>query len=122
MSISATVAALADVLRDRVMLARPDAQQLLVFLAAVGRMPEFRAEARLDDWERTVQAVELDSIDAGDPFLAVAEQLFALGRFNLYSRIQPVPTRQHLRSALANLRDLGCLDLPDESLLDVTKW
>ena len=103
MTISATVSVLANVLREHVAVARPDDEKLLKFLGTVARMPEYCADSHLEDWERSVQAVNVDSdvwMRDSDPFFSAAEEIFELGRLNLYSRTQPAAIRDQLQSAL----------------------
>src|SRR6185295_6783853 len=73
MTISATVSLLAKILGEQVGVMRPSDQQLRLFLNEVARMSEYCRESRLDEWERSVQTVELDPSSKTQPLVLAAE-------------------------------------------------
>ncbi|MEO7097618.1 MAG: hypothetical protein ABI175_30430 [Polyangiales bacterium] len=89
-------------------------------LAAVGEMPRFVTEERLDLWEEAVLAHGRIPKETAQE-LAVAE-LIELARFNMYGEIDEDETRLYLERAIASARAAGATVTVDRDAADITEW
>jgi hypothetical protein len=117
MSISSTVAFLANLVADHVRTTAPD-PDLLARLAQVAKMPEYVTQERLDLWESELLPARAEAERSAAHAAMVA--ILELGRINLYGEIDPELTAEYLATAIEAARATGATITDTEH--HVTDW
>lgn len=120
MSISGTVAVLADALRAY-LAGKNGAPDVVELLAHVAEMPAYVRDQRLDLWEKKVLGYDRDRL-ATDRSYRAAIHVIALGRMNMYGAIEVDKTEQAYADVVTELRELGVTGLSALGPVTLDEW
>jgi len=121
-SISETVARLATALSGYLQAKRGSAE-LIAMLATVAEMPAYVRDARLDLWERAVNAHGFDRDRlATDRAYRAAHHVYELGTMNMYAAIEVEETREAYADVVTELRELGVTGLTVSGPVTLDDW
>lgn len=122
MSISETVAKLAKALHAY-LVAKAGPADVIAMLDLVAEMPAFVRDARLDLWERKVNATGYDRDRlATDRTYRAAHHVYELGRMNLFAAIEIEKTKEAYGEVVTELRELGVTGLATVEPVLLDDW
>jgi len=122
MSISETVARLAKALQAH-LVAKSASADVIAMLELVAEMPAFVRDARLDLWERKVNATGYDRGRlATDRTYRAAHHVYELGRMNLFGAIEIEKTKEAYAEVVTELRELGVTGLAAAEPVVLDDW
>jgi hypothetical protein len=125
MGISESVEGLAFALAAHVRTAALKDPILVVYLAEIGAMPLWRDMGSLDQWEKRVNEHPIDRETRKrmqEPLSHLAEEIFELGRYNLYGSIAAGKTRAEFDRVSGLLSEAGVSNVPRSSDFDFATW
>ena len=125
MKICESVEALAAALAAHVRKAELKDPLLVVYLAEIGTMPIWREMGMLDHWEERVNEHPIDRATRKrmqEPLSNLAEEIFELGRSNLYAAVNPTRTKAEFERVRRLLLDAGVASVPRSADFDFTDW
>jgi hypothetical protein len=125
MGISESVEGLASALAAHVRTGALKDPILVVYLAEIGAMPLWRDMGALDQWEKRVNDHPIDRETRKrmqEPMSHLADEIFELGRLNLYGSIAAGETRAKFDRLRALLLKAGMSNVPRSSDFDFATW